>query len=536
MITESDSGYSGSHSHEHASRSARQRFAAEYVDSKPDRPGKAQKASEPDVLDFSADPNDATAGGAEPGGTNAISEEEEIRLIKSEWRRSLGNARSVEVEKEREAFDQALSGLSPSPEQAERIEKNIEEMKARLRQRGIPERELGLSLKQATRLLKAESLAVPESERLNLVEQIFRHGRSQESIDQGLFGTCGLATIEKHMFALMPSKAAEIVATTAITGGFQRPGGKRITIDSDSLQPDHEAANNNPPRNGSRDFASQLFSLAVANDYWQQQQTPRQYKLVDDGSGRKVEQLIDSSGNLISNHPNLDDSQLIKEAELLMQADYPLLVGRDPKSLSMQIDSPERLGTMLSRLEQSGELPVNLVVPSGNRVLNTNSVSIYQINGFDGSDSTRQTVLLKDSKGEVRKVKLGDLVRSMPGLSLSEYNDPSRADASYYGFDGTHPEWSREEPLYFFSADEMRDQLVSAIDKGNWPVTLKVNAADPLFRSAVDPSASDFTHVLSVTAYRETGTELEFHVDNQWGAQNDRWIKVSELYRATSTG
>jgi hypothetical protein len=126
--------------------------------------------------------------------------------------------------------------------------------------------------RQISRLLDATSGAIPEAERIDVAVQILSHAAQPNDVGQGQHELCAVAGLETREYSRSPSKAAEVVATAALTGQWTAPDGKPIKLDPRGLVPGSEEAGF---LNGiGRDEASQLFQLAITNDITQRLEEP----------------------------------------------------------------------------------------------------------------------------------------------------------------------------------------------------------------------------------------------------------------------
>lgn len=122
-----------------------------------------------------------------------------------------------------------------------------------------------------SRLLEAKgNQPLTRENRVVLAEQVLDQAAHPMSIDQGYHMTCNVTTIECRTYAKYPSSAAKLVTDVALTGVFEtrNPRDNDVRLDRESLRPDREAQLN-PPRDGSRSYASQIFQLTAANIAWQ---------------------------------------------------------------------------------------------------------------------------------------------------------------------------------------------------------------------------------------------------------------------------
>jgi len=170
---------------------------------------------------------------------------------------------------------------------------------------GLPGLEIGATYDQIKRLLDAPAGGpLTEDQRITLAEQVLSQCASPRSIDQGTHNTCNVTTIESRYYTQNPAGAAKLVADVAGDGKYNAHG-TEVSFDSERLQPDKDASKN-PPIDGGRSYASQLFQVTLVNlslqmhkaeGSWQGKYVYEQYKPGDiDGTGKKVGSPPNDSG------------------------------------------------------------------------------------------------------------------------------------------------------------------------------------------------------------------------------------------------
>ncbi|HEY9683612.1 MAG TPA: hypothetical protein V6C89_20320 [Drouetiella sp.] len=102
-----------------------------------------------------------------------------------------------------------------------------------------------------------------------LATGIMDNAARPSDIDQGNHETCNVTTLEERLYTRNPERAAAITAEVGLTGGFTGRNGFRATLDRASLRPDSEATVLPSRGDGLRNYASQIFDVAVLNDFYQ---------------------------------------------------------------------------------------------------------------------------------------------------------------------------------------------------------------------------------------------------------------------------
>jgi hypothetical protein len=104
-----------------------------------------------------------------------------------------------------------------------------------------------------------------------LAAGILDNAARPRDIDQGGHGTCNATVIEERLYTRNPEIAASLVAEVGLTGSFTARDGFRAVLDRSSLRPNSEARVLPSQGDGLRNYASQIFQVAVLNDFYQRQ-------------------------------------------------------------------------------------------------------------------------------------------------------------------------------------------------------------------------------------------------------------------------
>lgn len=129
--------------------------------------------------------------------------------------------------------------------------------------------EIARTYKETERLLTTVGdNPIKAEDRVKLAEQVMAQCASPKSIDQGQHQTCNMTTVECTVYTNHPSDAARLVADIAITGQYTAKDGTQVNVSPEAA--DKEAIKN-PPGDGDRSQASQIFQVAAVNLYYQKQ-------------------------------------------------------------------------------------------------------------------------------------------------------------------------------------------------------------------------------------------------------------------------
>ncbi len=164
----------------------------------------------------------------------------------------------------------------------------------RLENRNLTGEQINNVYQQIQRVFDATSgdSVAPRETLPALATQLMSQAASPGSIDQGGAVTCTMAAAEVRTFTLHPELAVKMVADMALAGRT-RVGNLQDEVTmptADSLKP---ATEGNPPFNGERSFASQIFQLTAANAIQMQMGTASRF-----GRLNGVDAWTDTQGNL----------------------------------------------------------------------------------------------------------------------------------------------------------------------------------------------------------------------------------------------
>lgn len=166
----------------------------------------------------------------------------------------------------REALDRAAQQrFGPTSNEYKSFAENMKRFEDRARTAGVSPEEIADTYRQTERLLTAENAKLPLEERKVLAQNIMYHAADPKNIDQGIYNTCNVCTIQETLFTKHPSITAEMVATAALDGQWRSRDGKIIKIAPESLVPMPESRVH-PPADGDRSYATQVINNILVND------------------------------------------------------------------------------------------------------------------------------------------------------------------------------------------------------------------------------------------------------------------------------
>lgn len=191
---------------------------------------------------------------------------------------------------------------------------NMNEFINRAERDKVSDKEVADTLGQVLRIGNASDAKVTGQERLYLTQQIMHHAAHPDQIDQGGHNTCNVTDVEMLTYTRNPSQAARMVADVALTGEYTANDGKKILIPPQNLVPDAEARVN-PPDDGRRGFASQIFQATTLNDAAQRWNPPKYCTNIAPGGGADTGEFwTDAHGNPLLREKKDDKGNVVKDA------------------------------------------------------------------------------------------------------------------------------------------------------------------------------------------------------------------------------
>ncbi len=280
---------------------------------------------------------------------------------------------------------------------------------------------------------RTSPLTLPQ--RQLLAAGIMDNAARPSDIDQGNHGTCNVTVLEERMYTRNPDRAAALVAEVGLTGRFHSRFGFSATIDRSSLRPDSEALVLPSNGDGLRNYASQIFDVAVLNDFFQRQDQRIRYLQRDPrtsadprGMTTTGEGVTRSDNDRISpraarraeNFGGLDLTQINRMGENLgMEPDYILGHRRAPDARTADgttvVDNVEQLAQALTRARDTNNFPIVVGVEVSGPMFPGSRMRGGHVLSIVGYDPETQTVTISNQWGRAqdRQVRLQDLHDSM---------------------------------------------------------------------------------------------------------------------------
>lgn len=106
------------------------------------------------------------------------------------------------------------------------------------------------------------------------------HAAEPTNIDQGIFNTCNVTTMQEGLFASRPSVMADMLAQASLTGTYRSPHDGRVTrLDRNSMMPVPGSEHPNADQ-GERSYATQLLNHVMVNEISQRRIPPQFYSQI----------------------------------------------------------------------------------------------------------------------------------------------------------------------------------------------------------------------------------------------------------------
>ncbi|HEY9871408.1 MAG TPA: hypothetical protein V6D08_19780, partial [Candidatus Obscuribacterales bacterium] len=286
----------------------------------------------------------------------------------------------------------------------------------RAQKQGIKPDDVARTYYEISRLLDAAGdKPLTSRQRIAVAEQVMSQAANPGSIDQGVYGTCNVASVEVRTYTRDPVAAARLVADVAITGKYEAADETEVKIRAESIKP-YSGAESNPPEDGTRSHASQIFQVTAANlgharknphyEYVLQAPTPSDNgeRLYDRSRGRDDEEVTETCKPVRS--PNLSEDQLVELTNLItgkQEKDFVIVHdGYRSSDNILRIKSEQELSEALALAVRNGRLPVIVRVDAGNQPFfrdsdggtagGSDGAHVVTVTGYDQGPPARVTI------------------------------------------------------------------------------------------------------------------------------------------------
>ena len=334
-----------------------------------------------------------------------------------------------------------------------------------------------------------------------------------DRIDQGFHNTCNVTAISKVLLANDPAAYAEMLSSTALNSYYQSPDGKRISIDAQSLQPDHESASGETI-NAKRNDATQIFDLVAINNYWQRRVPPFSYvQRQSTGAGDTGERLLNSFGQPIKtsdgrylDQPSLDCVAMATIGkEVGIQGNFLIANRATDAGAGAIVSSATQLDETLKDMLSKGH-PAMIFVHSGNKLF-TGKYGVggggWHVVTIDSYNPSTKTFHLSNQWGAGNDQEVSAELLYDATLPPSQWE----RTPNYYNakiFEAYH------EQMADGGAGLSRDQVLTRGEFAQWLLTQKTG----MQQQDIDAQLADLQRQLD--AARAAGNEAEVQRLQDW--------------------
>jgi len=348
--------------------------------------------------------------------------------------------------------DQAIS----NPTEHQQFKQDVQDFEKRAAKAGLSPTEITGTYEQINRLFSGTGKdPLTTGQRTQLAEQIMHFAAKPIEISQGSYSTCNVTAVEARIFSQNPSQAAKLISDVALDGAYKSSAG--ITVDysnslADSRQP-HGQAKTNPPQDGERSYASQLFQVTAVNLYYQQLAKSDetgyfQYEQHDNDylvPGTKPAYKSASGEALIGYRKDGKFVQMVTDDPYFypdqMTGVMNQITGKNEKGvvlvqkaenteakLAGVVATPAALDATLTRMKAAGQLPAIIEIADSDVLFSRNGSAGAHVVSITDYDSKTKTVAVdnewssKDDYLDGRSLRMTDVFKAMvnPGDSSAD--------------------------------------------------------------------------------------------------------------------
>jgi hypothetical protein len=346
---------------------------------------------------------------------------------------------------------------------------------------------------------------VSDRDRATLAQEVMNHAASPESVSQGHYGTCTVASVESRTYDKDPAQASRVVSEVATTGQYNVPGHAPIKLDTQSLHKQGDSTHTpTGEKDNNRDYASQLFEVTAVNVMLQQKNestTPHGQLRYEQHAPQKGQTPDDSGERLMdySTHP-----PKVLQKDIAMGANELAYV-------SKQISPESSEGTVAITGYSLAEM---------NRELVELECKVHGLNGGKMFDTTDPNWVNK-AHDTVGHSTMSDKDKAEVNKYIDDYETQRKLEAD-------------PSVLHVHNEQEMKTALAQLKHDGKLPVIVQVNTENEPFWSdshGGDAGGAGGEHVINITDYDEKTGKVT--IRNQWDKDADHDVSTKDLYDAT---
>jgi hypothetical protein len=262
------------------------------------------------------------------------------------------------------------------PDDAAAFKANMRKFEERAESQHLPDDEVAATYKAEARLLYANIGSADVNNRHRLAQQVMEQAANPNKARTGMFsGTCLFSNLESILYSRQPSKAADLIAQSAIYGEYRTQQGSSITAD---LIPTYES---DYLAGDARSYASQVFQSVAVNAGLKTMGDVGAYRYDHDEMkpGQNDEYYVDGNGQ---RHPfELSTAALLFASNYALTGRHDLVLidsgaGANTDNLK-HVQSAEELTKVVTDLQKDGHLPATLVVDERNQPFWTQDFGHY---------------------------------------------------------------------------------------------------------------------------------------------------------------
>lgn len=283
-----------------------------------------------------------------------------------------------------------------------RLEDRSKEIEENYKKQGLSEKEahekrqqeVGKTYQQIGRILDAPdnpNVPIDQRHRIEIAEQVMSQAATPTSIGQLPHPTCNVTVAETRAYTRTPSEASRLVADMTTTGSYTTKSGTTVQLDQESLKP-HDTACTNPPVDGGRSYASQLFQVTAVNVGYREKGSTLHYEQHDadpnnpnDHGDRNMDyaktppkeegpdwydKLRGRTDPKLFRHPHLTDADVQNVGNAINGEKEKWLVRHKDSEAARdsvpEVTSEQQLNEQIKAAKEQGKLPIAVRVHTGN--------------------------------------------------------------------------------------------------------------------------------------------------------------------------
>jgi len=322
----------------------------------------------------------------------------------------------ADVRSAREKLLELAEGNIRDSQHLSKFRADMARLEHRAQQQGLQPSEVTNTYSAIARILQSESgQPLSKSQRTAVAEQVMSQAATPGSVDQGIYGTCNVAAVEVRTYTRTPAAAASLVADVALAGSYQSTDASKITVRASSLHP-YGGASKNPPEDGTRSHASQIFQVTAINLGHLKNNPHYEYvvqasKGNDNGErlynrmrGGNDEEVLEDGKPVRS--PNLSEDQIESLSNIIAGKNETGFVvvhdGYRSGDNITRIKSRDELNDRLQQAQRDGKFPIIVRVDSANQPFfrdsnggtagGSDGAHVVTVTGYDAGPPAKVTV------------------------------------------------------------------------------------------------------------------------------------------------